>query len=220
MLCKVRVAAIIIAGLCVYGQAPPDRGGYQADLIWGPPQVEWPIIRSQPTVPKEMIGNLKIAGWPIVLEETELIAAQKHFGGAIGDRGDAGDALEWLCLYRRDKESAWVLWLESSEIDGPTIGGFRWQQIDTSSKMDERCQLLPGDRASVSLPLALRPGMREADVLAVLGPPSLRNNDMAVYEHEHNVTIGSEPYDVSNIVIVTYRGGKIWAVEVWHSTVS
>jgi hypothetical protein len=41
-----------------------------------------------------------------------------------------------------------------------------------------------------------------------------------IYVHEHDLTIHSEPYTVSNDVIITYRGGRIWAIEVTHSTVS
>jgi hypothetical protein len=167
-----------------------------------------------------MIRGLNVAGWPIVLEETELIAAQKHFGGAIGGRGDAGEALAWLCLYWHDKRASWVLWLESFEINGPTIGGFRWQQLSANSKMDERCQPLRGDNASFSLPRALRLGMKEVAVVAMLGQPSLRNGDMVIYAHEHDLTIRSEPYTMSNDIIITYRVGRIWAIEVLHSTVS
>jgi hypothetical protein len=167
-----------------------------------------------------MIDGLNIAGWPIVLEETELIAARKHFRGTIGSRGDAGEALAWLCLYRHDEGASWVLWLESFEIDGPTIGGFRWQQLGVNSKMDERCQPLRGNDASLSLPLALRLGMKEARVVAALGQPSMRSGDTVIYVHEHDRTIRSEPYTVSNDVIITYRAGRIWAVEVTRSTVS
>ena len=164
----IQVATFFVATLTAYGQASPDRGKDQAGAVWGPPQVELFEVQPQPTVPKEMIGGLNVASWPIVLEETELIAAQKHFGGTIGSRGDASEAIAWLCLYRHDKGASWVLWLESSEIDGPTIGGFQWQELDNHSEMDERCQPLKGNNASLSLPLALRLGMRETDVVAAL----------------------------------------------------
>lgn len=113
-----------------------------------------------------------------------------------------------------------MLWLESFEIDGPTIGGFQWQQLPADSKMDERCQPLRGDDASLRMPLALRLGMKEADVVAALGQPSKRNGNTVIYVHEHDRTIRAEPYTVSNDVIITYRAGRIWAVEVTHSTVS
>jgi hypothetical protein len=216
----IQVATLAAAALAAYGQAPPDRDGNQTGVVWGPPKVELFEAQPRPTVPKEMIGGLSIAGWPIVLEDTELIATRKHFGGTLGSRGDAGEALAWLCLYRRDKGASWVLWLESFEIDGPTIGGFRWQQLDNNSKMDERCQPLRGNDSSLNLPLALCLGMKEADVVATLGQPSKRSGNTVIYVHEHDLTIRSEPYTVSNDVIITYRAGRIWAVEVTHSTVS
>ena len=70
------------------------------------------------------------------------------------------------------------------------------------------------------MPLALRLGMREANVVAALGPPSKRNGDTVIYLHEHDLTIRSEPYTVSNDVIIRDRAGRIWAIEVTHSTVS
>lgn len=210
----------VLAVLVAYSQDSSGRNATEVGAIWGPPEIAWPIIRFQPTVPKEMISTLIVAGWPIKLEETELIAVQKHFGGTIGNRGDAGEALGWLCLYRRDQRTSWILWLESSEIDGPTIGGFRWQELSAESRMDKKCQELRGDDTSVELPLSLRPGTREADVRAALGQPSASNGDIAIYEHQHDVTIRSEPYEVSNIVMITYRNERVWAIEVWHSTVS
>ena len=220
MRCMISAAIFVLAVFVAYGQDSSGRNATEVSAIWGPPEIAWPIVRFQPTVTREMVGSLNIAGFPINLEETELVTTQKHFGGEIGNRGDAGDALGWLCLYRRDQGTSWVLWLESSEIDGPTIGGFRWQKLDPNSKMDKRCQSLEESNASFSLPLALRLGMKEAEVRSTLGQPSARSGEMAIYEHEHNVTIGSEPYEVSNIVIITYHCGRVWAINVTHSTVS
>jgi hypothetical protein len=167
-----------------------------------------------------MINGLKVSGWPIVLEKTGLIEAQKHFGGTVGSRGDASEALGWLCLYRRDRDASWVLWLESSEIDGPAVGSFRWQQLSVNSKMDRRCQRLSEEDATPSLPLPLQLGMKEADVVARLGKPSGHNGDTTIYAHEHGLIIHSEPYTLSNDVLIVYRNGRIWAIEAVHTTIS
>lgn len=214
------MATLMIAAWAANGQAPAGQGGNPAGVIWGPPSIESPIVRIEPTVAKEMVKGLNIANWPIVLEKTDLIAAAEHFGGTLGNRGDAGNALAWLCLYRRDTGGSWVLWLESSEIDGATIGGFRWQQLDDDPAMDDRCQAVKGANVSFNPPRSLHLGMKEAEVVKELGQPSMRKGETAVYEHEHNLTIHSEPYSLTNIVTVTYRDGRVWAVAVTHSTVS
>jgi hypothetical protein len=211
--------ALVFAALVAFGQAS-DEGESRPHVIWGPPQNEWPDTQLQPTVPNEMIKGLKVAGWPIALEKTELVEAQRHFGGTIGSRGDAGEALGWLCLYRRDRDASWVLWLESSEVDGPTIGSFRWQRLSVDSEMDRRCELLSKEGASISLPLALQLGMKEADVVTKLGKPSSHRGDTAIYAHEHSLIIHSEPYTLSNDVLIVYRNAVTWAIEAVHTTVS
>jgi hypothetical protein len=214
------IATLMVAALAANGQAPAGQGGDPAGAIWGPPVIESPMVRFEPTVAKEMVKGLNLAGWPIALEQTELIAAQEHFGGTIGNRGDAGNALAWLCLFRHDTGGSWVLWLESSEADGATIGSFRWQQLDDDSALEDRCQQVKGGNVSFTPPRALRLGMKEADVVKELGQPSMSKGDTAVYEHVHSLTIHSVPYSASNIVTITYRDGRVWAVAVTHSTVS
>ncbi len=220
MATTILIATLMVAAWAAKGQAPAGQGGDPAGAILGPPSIESPIVRFAPTVAKEMVKGLNIANWPIDLEKTDLIAAEEHFGGTIGSRGDAGDALAWLCLYRHDTGGSWVLWLESSEIDGATIGGFQWQQLDDDSVAEGRCQRVKGENVSFNPPRALRLGMKEAEVVKELGQPSMRKGETAVYEHEHNITIHSEPYSVTNIVTITYQNGRVWAVAVTHSTVS
>jgi hypothetical protein len=171
-------------------------------------------------MPKEIVKELKVVGWPIVLEKTELLEAQKHFGGTVGSRGDASEALGWLCLYHQDANASWILWLESSEIDGPTIGGFQWQVLPRNAKVDRRCQSTNGKQSGVELPGSLRLGMTETEVTNLLGAPSAHLRDKVIYCHEHNLTIDSEPYTLFNDVVVTYRKGTVSAIAVTHTTSS
>jgi hypothetical protein len=220
MLLKFQVAMIMVAGLIAFGQNSSDQDQAGSQVVWEPPASAWSGTLPTPSVPKEMIKELKVAGWRIVLEETELIAAQKRFGGTIGSRGDAGDALGWLCLYRREKGASWVLWLESSETDAGKIGGFRWEQLPAESTVDTRCQKLSSREVSVDLPQALDLGMKDADVVEKLGQPSVRAGDSMIYVHEHDFAIRSTPYTLSNDVKILLRDGKVWAIDVVRSTVS
>ncbi len=50
------------------------------------------------------------------LEETPLKEVQKGLGGTIGSRGDASEALRWLCFHGSDAKGRWALWLESNTL--------------------------------------------------------------------------------------------------------
>ena len=216
------VAQLTVLLFASWGVAQSTGGAGSARnlTVWEPPNVDWPSTLPKPTVAKEMVKGLSVAGWPITLEETEVDEARKHFGGTLGGRGDAGESLGWLCLYRQGEGASWVLWLESAEINGPTIGSFRWQQLPSQAKIDRRCQRLKTDSAAIDLPLAIRLGMTEAEVVSRMGKPSAQSGERAIYLHEHNLTIDGEPYSLDNYLLITYRNGRVWAIDVSHSTVS
>ena len=48
---------------------------------------------SKPTVPREPITRLRVAAFTVILEKTTFSDVQSHFGGTIGQRGDASEAL-------------------------------------------------------------------------------------------------------------------------------
>ena len=188
-------------------------------MIWSPPKVDWPTEVNFPsTVPKEMIGKLRIASFPIVLEETELNAAQKHFGGVIGYRGDGGDSEAWLCLRGRDADGPWLFWLTSGELDGPAIMGFQWRRLVPNETPDRRCALAPNDKVGIKLPIALRPGMKEAEVREILGKPSFVSGKTLIYSHDHQETIHDIPYSSNNMIAVVLCGDVVLAIEVAKST--
>jgi hypothetical protein len=82
----------------------------------------------------------------------------------------------------------------SGEIDGGTVGGFRWQHVDGNAKFDMRCQMLPAGQRSVELPIALKLGTTEAGVEHIFGQPTARLGNALFYQHEHGATIHNAPY--------------------------
>jgi hypothetical protein len=179
--------------------------------------VEFPDY-STSTVPREIITGLRVSGIGIALEGSELAAVKTRAGGTIGHRGDAATALSWLCFHGINPEGDWVLWLMSGEMDGDSVGGFRWQSIGHATEVDRRCQTLPEGQGGVELPVPLRLGMGEAGVLDTLGHPTNRLGNTLLYLHEHEGKIRNEPYTAMNTVAVLLRGGVVWAIEVWKST--
>jgi hypothetical protein len=172
------------------------------------------------TIPKPMLTKLDISDFTISLEKTELKAVQARFGGEIGHEGDASEYLAWLCLHGGDAAEHWVLWLESGETDGPTVGAFQWRRVSSTAQFDTRCRELPDWDSKVKLPIELRLGGRETKVLEVLGQPSFRKGDTLIYEHEHDEPIHGEPYTFTNRVIVALRRGMVWAIDVDKSTLN
>ncbi len=173
----------------------------------------------KPTVPKEILSRLHISSVAITLEETRLDRVEQLLGGTTGAKGDAGDSVGWLCFHGTDGRNAWVLWLESGEIDGPSIGSFQWQRISSDAQIDRRCHALSGS-ATIKLALPLKLGMTEGQLLRVLGKPSLRRGERLIYFHEHEGSSNGVPFDSSNIVMVGFRGGEVKSIAVSKTTSS
>jgi hypothetical protein len=186
--------------------------------IWEPPPtIDFPgSVKA--SIPNEMITSLRVGGKSIVLDETDLKEVQRDVRGPIGHRGDAGDSLHWLCLRGRDARDEWVLWLMSGEINGGSVGGFRWQRVEQTAQVDTRCQTLPDGRSGVEFPLAVRLGTSEGEILRILGRPSNRHGDTLLYLHEHEMTIKNQPFTAMNTVAVLLRKQAVWAIEAWKST--
>lgn len=189
-----------------------------ARVLWEPPNWNFPQD-VKATVPREMLSRLRVANVSISLEKTQLDSVEQLLGGTTGAKGDAGDAVTWLCFQGMDGGEQWILWLESGEIDGPSIGSFQWQRVASDAKIDRRCRALDG-AATVRLALPIKLGMNEVDVLGILGKPSFRRGERLIYLHEHEDSINRVPYDSSNIVIVRLHAHEVCSIAVSKTTTS
>jgi len=178
--------------------------------VWEPPEWNFPQ-EVKAGVPKEMFSSFRLSGYNIIFEETSMESVQKHLGGVTGHRGDAGDFLEWLCFHGADAAGPWVLWLESGEIDGGSVGSFQWQRLSNRDVPDSRCHALSGE--AVNLPLSFRLGSKKTEVLKNLGHPTFTDTERLIYLYEHEGTIRGELFTTSNIVVVYIRHGLIWAIQ-------
>ena len=189
-------------------------------VAWGPPPGIMSLEVPAATVPNEMLTTLRVSDVPVVLESTKLVELQKRLGGRIGHRGDAGNFVEWLCFQGAEGNRGWVLWLESGEIHGGTVGGFRLQRMAAGARPDRRCRLLPRQNGVVQLPTLLRLGLTESKLMETLGQPTAKRGDELIYVHEHVEQIRGEPYTSTNSIAVIVRHGVVWAIEVWKTTAS
>lgn len=183
-------------------------------LTWKPPVIWKSDALPKATVPKEMVSKLQVSDMTVVLEKNEMTEIQRRFSGTFGTEGDAADALEWLCLIGSDTAGPWVLWVESGEMDAGTVGSFQWRRVSRNSKFDDRCATLPKDNGGVALPIALKLGTSSANVLQVLGQPTLRRGDTLFYVHEHEGSDKKGEFTALNTLAVVVRDGRVWAIEV------
>ena len=214
----VHTIALLVTAAALGAQQPGQRTHDQSAVIWAPPDLSLPEDLPGPTVPLTMVTRLNVAGWPIELEQTELQQAQKHFGGTIGNSGDASEALGFLCLYGKDNGGLWALWLMSGEPDGKSVGSIQWERLPPDARMDPRCKLLAS--GGVDLPVALRLDMRRKDAERVLGKPTSVYHDSDLYSHEHKLTIKNEPYSADNNLFLKFRNGVLWSLVVNYSIIS
>jgi hypothetical protein len=197
-------------------QGPSSIG--TAGAVWEPPNPDFSEALPKATIPKEMLSKIVVSGMSVNLEKTAISDIAAHFGATIGGKGDAGDSVQWVCFRGVDAGGDWVLWLESGEINGGTVGSFRWQRVGNADVLDQRCRLLRG--RAVELQNQLRLGLAQADVLKELGPATVSRADRAVYVHEHDESIHGEPYTSVNVVVVLFRQGKVQAIDVSKTTSS
>jgi hypothetical protein len=170
-------------------------------------------------VRRELVTSLRVADFTVVLEETKLADVRSRLGGSIGQRGDASGALEWLCFHGRDNRGSWVLWLESGEIHGRTVGAFQLRSIDASAQVDKRCPLLDATRA-IEVASGIRLGLARAKTIEILGRPTKSAGDTLLYAHEHRDGTRGQPATASNRLIIRFRNEILDAVDVWKMTVS
>ena len=211
----VHTIALLVMAAVLSAQQPGSHAHDRSAAIWAPPNFAIPEDSPHPTVPKPIVTRLTVGGWPIELERTELERAQSHFGGTMGKIGDASEALRWLCLYGKDSEGLWGLWLLSEEIDGPSIGGIQWQRLPVDAQMDRKCKSIP--KGSVELPIAVHLGLTQKEVELVLGKPSMINGEVAVYSHERGFTAHKESYVATNDLYVVYKNGVVWSLVVHYA---
>jgi hypothetical protein len=201
--------ALLVLAYAAFAQNVKQSVSHSHDLVWEPPEWNYPQ-ELKASVPKEMFSTFGLSGYNIVFEETSIESVQKHVGGKAGKKGDAGDALEWLCFHGADTAGRWVIWLESGEINGGSVGSFQWQRLSNGEVLDARCHALAGN--GVSLPLSLRLGAQKAEVLTNLGAPTSSEPERLIYLHEHKSTIRGEPFTISTIVVIDIRNEVVWAI--------
>jgi len=187
-----RIVIAILLATTAAAFAQPDR------IVWQPPTRDLPDTLPHATVSKEMITKLRVAKTQIVLEKTPLDQVQKNLGGTIGSRGDASEALQWLCFHGADAKGRWALWLESSEMGGGNIDGFTWQRIADKAALDRRCRK---KAVEIELPIQIAIGLTESEVRGNLGTPTTKYLNTLIYDHEHQETVRDEPFTASNVSV-------------------
>ncbi len=204
-----RVALVVLLTVASIGF------GQSTSTVWQPPKLDIPDSVPKASISNEMLTTVHLGGVSVILEQTQLSEAQKRLGGGIGSRGDAGEALGWLCTVGSDAKGRWAFWLESSEMGGDTVDGFVWQQIPSDAVIDPRC-VKKGIK--VGLPVELGLGLTESEVRGILGVPTAKYRDTLVYVHNHAEEVRGEAFTSSNVIYIELRRDLVWTIQVWKTT--
>lgn len=196
---------------------PIRPAGSQA--VWEPPTELSVPGDHKPTVRRELITKLRVAEFTVVLEETKLSDVQSHLGGTMGQRGDASEALAWLCLHGRDDGGSWVLWLEAGAVHGGTVGAFQLRHLDATTQVDKRCQPILNSTRGIELASGIRLGLPRAETIRILGRPTTSAGNTLLYAYEHQEAIRGETATASNRLTIGFRNAVLDAVDVWKMTV-
>ena len=156
--------------------------------LWGPPQLPTPHPLPKATVRKEFVTKLRVGGVEVALEEAVLAVVAKRLGATIGERGDAGEYVAWICLDGSDSGGRWALWLDSGEIDGGRVGRFQLSRIGPDALFDRRCREMPASTAIITLPTDIRLDLSADEVVSKLGRPTARFGEVFAYLYEHSRT--------------------------------
>lgn len=198
-----------------------QRTGNAGTDKWTPPDITWPgdlPMSTVPTISKEMIRSIRVGNMPVIFEQTKLEDVRKHFGGAIGNHGDAGNSLAWVCFYGHSSGKPWIFWLTSGEVEGLTwISGFQWRLLATGERADHRCNLLSSENA-ISLPLPIRLGLSRAAIRRAVGRPTRARADALFFLYEGHGKERGESLDVWNSVTVFFHNGAASVIEADKTT--
>jgi hypothetical protein len=155
-----------------------------AQGTWNPPRFPGRGINGAATLSEDWMTTLRIGTQQIVFEQTPLDSLQLLLHtGPIGQAGDAGAFVQWLCFNGGTGHDQWVLWLEAGEMDAGTISIFHIVSVPPDSRIDHRCtELHSAD--TLALPRGLSLGQEESTVHRLMGPPSGSVGDTLVYSFE------------------------------------
>jgi len=213
---KIPIGTLLAAALA--------SGSIAAPTVWEPPRMWWDDAAPQTMDTRDFMANLNIGSFSVVLEQTLLENASNRFHAAVGSRGDAGEALNWVCLGGNDEQGKLVLWLESGEIHGSTIGGVLLQRLSPDQALDKRCGRLAA--TPITMPLTVRLGMTKQALLGSLGRPTSERHQAVNYSSCHTVklkvgrTAEPQTFDQCSSLSVRFEKGVVCAFEVWRTTTS
>jgi hypothetical protein len=190
-----------------------------AQMTWEPPPGSLSMpVELRPTVERELIAELRVASFAVILEETKLSDVQMRLGGTIGQRGDASEALRWLCFSGRDANGPWILWLESGAMHGGTVGGFQLRRADRNTSFDPRCHALPDSTASIALPGGIALSQSRQQVIGTFGRPTMSLYDTSLYVHQHQERVAGGSFTTSSHIALRFRDAILDAIDLWRVT--
>lgn len=176
---------------------------------------DWPVdtvidtnMDADPVVP------VRLGSFVVTLEKTtleEVIAAAG--AGNINERGDASEALSWIC-YCVSGPISYRLWLTSNEIGGGSVNnGMIAVKNESSGQVNKGCPELPSALLPVRMSNGIWIGSQEQSIRRKVGDQKVKSSFL-IYDY-----IGKrDNFDVGGFVLIRLKNGQAEAIYMTHIT--
>jgi hypothetical protein len=171
------------------------------------------------------VRGLGLGKYKVVLEKTSLLSLPAPGAVPIAHRGDASESIYWTCFALNHRGVEAVLWLVAhGEMGGPDrrVTQFQLASVDVGAPGQEACPRLPQELSPLALPLTLRLGMTNQQVVGALGRPthaSPQDLDYLFVFRPPNLADRITP-DTTTVsgILVRFSHGKAVAIAVSQAT--
>jgi hypothetical protein len=186
---------------------------FEGTALWEPPYVDFGNTPADATMISERIPAVVVGSFLILLDQTPMLDVAKRFDLEMGQTGDASESLRWICLTGADADGRWGLWIDSGEINGDSVGGFRMIRIDAARKVDMRCRITS---MAITNPAGLRLGMTPAQLQQTLSAPSAVMGETSLYVFGGS---GADGSTIDSVIAVAFSNGTVERFAVSKSQV-
>jgi hypothetical protein len=195
-----------------------------------------PRASSQATTRGPLLSYLRVGTTRLAFEADTLAEngrtvamAQSTFEDAsrtlkpviVNLKGDAGDALRWVC-FRLTGSPEMTLILESDEMGGGNrLGGFAFIPARSRPELERKCVTINVLPTTVATNMGLRLGLTRGEVANTLGVAGRDSADVVIFERTTKRTSRAAdgtftPYTEAAWFVVRFRSSRVVAFTGWR----
>ena len=179
------------------------------------PPPTWPVpnIKSSGTQVQPVTG-VTLGAFHVTFEKTTFKDILGALGTApIGQQGDAGEFLMWVCYTVSAANTR--IWLTSSELGGQKyIDGMIAKKVQLSETGNHSCPALSNQVAVVSIDNGISIGESVEKIKAILGTPNKAPASVVYYLYEGK----NGQFDITSVLALKVYKKRVIELHANHST--